>query len=117
MTRELCSERSRFFEAAWKCRIAPRTRLFIQISNSRAFAISHRRQNLRRRPEIQEPGQAARRDLLVEAPLLDIPVLIDMSGSPDLVLIERAAQQSQCQQRGAGHRRHNMECRDRPWIV
>ena len=37
--------------------------------------------------EIDLAGGAARRDLLVDAPLLDIPVLVDMGRSPDLVIV------------------------------
>ena len=43
-----------------------------------------------RRPKIHQARRAARRDLLVDAPLLAIPVFIDMGGSPDLIFVEQA---------------------------
>ena len=44
--------------------------------------------------EIDQTGGPAGRDFLVHAPFLDVPVLIDMGGGPDLIGIAHAVQQA-----------------------
>src|ERR1700737_3927856 len=59
--------------------------------------------------EIDQPRRAPGGDLFIHAPFFDVPVLIDMGGGPDLVLIAHAAQQRQCQQGRAGQCRHHVQ--------
>ena len=41
-------------------------------------------QNAHGGPKIDQPGGAAGRHLLVDAPFFGVPVLVDMGGGPDL---------------------------------
>src|SRR5690606_27532115 len=60
---------------------------------------------------------AAAEGLLVRAPMLDLPVLVDMGERPGAVGVDDVLGERQRQQRRAGERRHRVQAGERQWIA
>src|SRR6266536_4482846 len=83
----------------------------------RATFVLHGGQQPGRRLHLGEAEGAALERQRVAAPLLEIPVLVDMGRVPCVFDLEPAAQHRECQQRRPGQRRHRVQCPEPPRVV